>query len=134
MKENIYLKKSYNKMMGILIYFILFLFTSAITSDENNIEKLDTFLKAPTEEAQNQLKYFKSTELQTIWNSYKNEKTLEEQRKLWLIEEYFKRESDRIASDRLMYLFWAVLLLLSFIFGTLIFLYYKQTALSKKLE
>ena len=129
MKENIYFKKKYAKY---IILFFLFTFPIIGETIENN--KINLFFKASTEEARNQLKYFKNTELLDVWNEYKKSKTIEEQRNLWLIEEYYMRESDRIASDRLSYLFLAVLLLLSFIFTTLIFIYKKQDNISKKLE
>ncbi len=106
-------------------------------SKEKNTElqkKLDKFLDTRNPVEHSMLTQFSSEELLRVWNEYKKEKPLKEKRKLWIIEEYFMREGNRIASSRLIYLFLAINLLLLLIWMSIWSIHQKQNAMARKLK
>ncbi len=112
-------------------FFFIFLglaLSWPLHSQENT--KVDAFIKADTQKARMLLRGFTTAELQKAFNQYKKDKPLSEQRMLWLIEEYHQREADRVAQSRLNYLFAAFLIYLTLIFGFVLFIFFKQKAMS----
>jgi len=89
---------------SVAISFYLVLFTGSAFAEQNLDQKLEQFLAAPTDKAKDLLSQFTDSELEQVYNKYRNGKTIEEQRKLWLIEDSFNRKADRVAASRLKYL------------------------------
>ncbi|MCS6984388.1 MAG: hypothetical protein NZM25_04555 [Leptospiraceae bacterium] len=90
----------------------VFLLTTLVASEK---EILTEFLETDTERAREMLRQFSDKELLDYYNQYLEAKNLKERRYLWLIEEYYHRQADRTAQERLIYLFLALLLLFTFI-------------------
>jgi hypothetical protein len=79
-----------------------------------NDPAVQTFLNAETADARNLLSGFSYQMLENYTDQYMNSpdsQNLKEARKLWLVEEYYKRKADKTASERLFYVFLAVTLL-----------------------
>ncbi|RME90630.1 MAG: hypothetical protein D6767_06555 [Candidatus Hydrogenedentota bacterium] len=95
---------------------------------------LDQFMQADTAEAKQMLAKFTNDDLELIWSYYKASKPTKEQRYFWLIEEHEYRKADGIASERLKYAFWAVLLLMLLILVYTARIYKSQMALEKEIE
>lgn len=79
-----------------------------------NDPAVQAFLNAETAEARNLLSGFSYQALENYTDQYMNSgnnQNIKEARKLWLVEEYYKRKADKIASERLFYVFLAVTLL-----------------------
>ena len=98
--------------------------------DQDLQKKLEKFLKAKTKEAKSMLSEFSNQEIDQVLNNYKKDKLPEENRMLWLIEEGFQRKADKIAASRLIFLFVAVIALISL----LILLVWANLREQKKLQ
>jgi hypothetical protein len=102
--------------------------TANTAEDEKSVQ---TFLNAETTEARNLLSGFSYEMLENYTNQYmssekmQSAQNMKEARKLWLIEEYYKRKADKTAADRLFYVFLAVTLLMLLI-SVLTFKIYKM--------
>jgi len=92
---------------------------------------IESFLNAETAEARNLLSGFSFENLENYTNQYSSAKNLKEARKLWLVEEYYKRKADKAASERLVYVFLSVTLLMSLIFFLIFRVYQMQKNLEK---
>ena len=75
-------------------------------------KKLEKFFKAETKMAKSMLSDFNTEQVDRILNDYKKGRSLKENRIFWLMEEYFQRKADKIASRRLIFLFIAVIALI----------------------
>lgn len=93
---------------------------------------IQEYLNAETTEARNLLSGFSFELLENYANEYTSSKDIKESRKLWIVEEYYKRKADKTASDRLFYVFLAVTLLMSLIFLLTFRIYQMQKNLSKQ--
>ncbi len=102
----------------ILLFFSYQIFSKPLSQSFE--QKLKYFLEANTQKSTSILSSFSDNELESFWNIYKEKKTLKEKRVFWLLNEYHSRKANKIATNRLIYLFMAMVLLFSLI---LIFLY-----------
>ena len=102
----------------ILLFFSYQIFSKPLSKSFE--QKLKYFLEANTQKSTSILSSFSDNELESFWNIYKDKKTLKEKRIFWLLNEYHSRKANKIATNRLIYLFMAMFLLFSLI---LIFLY-----------
>ena len=102
---------------NILCFLLIFLFCIAngfqgLWGDEALSRKLEYFLQTNTQEARSMVTDFKTQQIESILNNYKKNMSQEGNRTIWLIEEYYQRKADRIASSRLVFLFIAVVVLI----------------------
>lgn len=79
--------------------------------------RTDTFLSGTTAEARSQIAGFSDADLQKVANEFKKSHTTAEQRIFWLSEELYRRNAERIAAERIRYLYYAVLAALLIIAG-----------------
>jgi cell division protein FtsL len=96
---------------------------------------MQVFLNAETTEARNLLSGFSFAMLEKYTNQYMsapNMKNIKEARKLWLVEEYYKRKADKVASERLFYVFLAVTLLMLLILVLTFRIYQMQKKLQEQ--
>ena len=97
---------------NIFLLLMIMASTHVVAQDENLAGRLENFYNTMDPNgARSQLLKFSDAELESVFNEYKNGKSTVEQRKLWLISELEARKADRIAGERLFYLFLAVVLL-----------------------
>lgn len=93
-------------------------------------QKKHNFYSADTKAAKSFMADFTEAELEQVLNEYKQGKTLAEQRTLWLIGELEARKADRVAADRLLYVFLALTLT-----GALIlFFIFRIFSMQKRIE
>ncbi|MCS6972799.1 MAG: hypothetical protein N2Z22_09115 [Turneriella sp.] len=71
--------------------------------------RVDKFLEAETTEARGMLAQFTDAELEKITQAFKKSHDTSEQRLFWLTEEFYRRNAERIARERIHYLYAAVL-------------------------
>jgi len=95
------------------LILIVFVITGTVYSQsiDDQEKTLQTFFNAETQEARNIMSAFTYDFLENYANKYVEALTIKEGRKLWLVEEFYKRKADRTASERLYYVFMAVTLL-----------------------
>ncbi len=123
-----------------LIFFILLAagYSNAANFSPPRVENpqlqksLENFLNSDTEDARRLLRSFTREELLEIFSAYRQTKSVQEQRYLWLIEEFHEREADRVAAERLWYVFLAVTLLMTGIFTFSLLTYFTQRKLTQK--
>ncbi len=114
----IFIKKAVTKAVMALFLLSGTVYAQAGSSDATALsKKKHNFYSADTQEAKGRMADFTEAELEQILNEYKNGKTIMEQRTLWLIGELEARKADRVAADRLFYLFLAVVLTVTLILG-----------------
>jgi hypothetical protein len=73
------------------------------------------FLSAETAAARSSMAKFSDDELQKITTAFKKSHSKEEQRLFWLSEELYRRNAERVAAERIRYLYLAVLAALGLI-------------------
>jgi hypothetical protein len=73
------------------------------------------FLRAETAAARSSMAKFSDDELQKITTAFKKSHSKEEQRLFWLSEELYRRNAERVAAERIRYLYLAVLAALGLI-------------------
>lgn len=100
----------------------------------SQMERFERFLASPTNQAQDLISQFSDEEIITIWNYYKEGKSLSEQRIFWLIEAHLNRKADNIAVSRLFYLYLALLFLGVLFFSFIFFIYIRQKQIFKDLS
>lgn len=83
------------------------------------------FLEADTAKARVAMSKFSDEDLQRITNSFKKVHKNSEQRIFWLVEESYRRNAERVAAERIRYLYLAVLAALGII-GLFSILTYRQ--------
>lgn len=103
---------------------LIFLVTaSAVTPAEFDAEVLpeklaaevQKFFGAETGRARSQMAAFSDEDLQKITTAFKRSHPASEQRLFWLIEESYRRNAERVAAERIRFLYIAVLLALGII-------------------
>ena len=106
----------------ILLVTFLFLAAEMLSADfdpETLPEHLATatknFLEADTGKARSAMATFSNDDLQKIANSFKKSHDASGQRIFWLIEEHYRRNAERVAAERIRYLYYAVLAALAII-------------------
>ncbi|MBS0616736.1 MAG: hypothetical protein JSR44_00995 [Spirochaetes bacterium] len=67
------------------------------------------FLSTDTGKARAQMPTFGDDDLQRIATAFKKSHSKEEQRLFWLVEEFYRRNAERVAAERIRYLYYAVL-------------------------
>jgi hypothetical protein len=77
--------------------------------------RTEEFLRADTVTARSALARFSDEELQKINTAFKKSHSKEEQRLFWLSEEFYRRNAERVAAERIRYLYFAVLAALGLI-------------------
>lgn len=100
----------------------------------NQMERFEKFLASPTAQAQDSISKFSDEEIILIWDSYKEGKSLSEQRIFWLIEAHLNRKADKIAASRLFYLYLALLLLGILFFVFIFIIYVRQKQIFKNIS
>ncbi len=75
------------------------------------------FLDADTGRARARIATFSDEDLQRITTVFKKAHRPEEQRLFWLTEELYRRNAERVAAERIRYLYFAVLAALAIIAG-----------------
>ncbi len=89
--------------------------TTALGSDL--AARTDKFLAGTTAGARAQIAGFSDAELQKVSNEFKKSHTTAEQRIFWLSEELYRRNAERVAAERIRYLYYAVLAALLILAG-----------------
>lgn len=79
--------------------------------------RTDKFLSGSTAEARSQIAGFSDADLQKVANEFKKSHTTAEQRIFWLSEELYRRNAERVAAERIRYLYYAVLAALLILTG-----------------
>ena len=105
------------------ILLIFLLTVSALTPAEFDPEVLpeklaaevQNFFDAETGRARSQMAAFSDEDLQKIATAFKKVHPAAEQRLFWLIEESYRRNAERVAAERIRFLYIAVLLALGII-------------------
>lgn len=92
---------------------------------DNLAESTQDFLKADTGKARAAMAKFSDDDLQRLANAFKKSHNNSDQRMFWLIEESYRRNAERVAAERIRYLYWAVLAALGII-AVFSFMTYKQ--------
>lgn len=82
---------------------------------ENLAERTQQFLDADTASARAGMARFSNEELETIVTAFKKSHSKKEQRLFWLSEELYRRQAERVAAERIRYLYLAVLAALAII-------------------
>jgi len=82
---------------------------------ENLAGQTREFMKADTAKARGSMAAFSDEDLQRITNAFKKAHGKEEQRIFWLSEELYRRNAERVAAERIRYLYYAVLAALGII-------------------
>lgn len=95
---------------------ILFLTASALRAEFDTeslggelAQKTQKFLGAQTAESRAMMPAFSDDELQKISQAFRKSHSTEEQRIFWLAEESYRRNAERVAAERVRYLYYAVL-------------------------
>lgn len=73
------------------------------------------FLDAETAAARSGMAKFSDDDLQKITTAFKKSHSKKEQRLFWLSEELYRRNAERVAAERILYLYFAVLAALGLI-------------------
>lgn len=71
--------------------------------------RTNKYLSGSTSEARAQMAAFTDENLQKISNAFKKSHTASDQRLFWLSEELYRRNAERVAAERIRYLYYAVL-------------------------
>ena len=79
--------------------------------------RTDKFLAGTTAEARAQIAGFSDADLQKVANEFKKSHAKAEQRIFWLSEELYRRNAERVAAERIRYLYYAVLAALLILAG-----------------
>lgn len=108
------------KLKILLVYFLGGIAINAADFDTDSLpEKLaaetQRFFDADTGRARAQIAAFSDDDLQRITTAFKKAHAKQEQRLFWLIEESYRRNAERVASERIRFLYIAVLLALGII-------------------
>lgn len=105
-----------------LLFFAALFLTGPVAAEfdsESLPEKLATpvknFLEADTAAARVGMAAFSDDDLQKIVNVFKKSHSAADQRMFWLIEESYRRNAERVAAERIRYLYYAVLAALGII-------------------
>jgi hypothetical protein len=104
-----------------LIYTALFVIASTsgvVAFDTKTLPdalaaKTREFLGSDTASARGQMTKFSDEDLQRVTNRFKKNHSSDEQRLFWLTEELYRRNAERVAAERIHYLFYAVVAALS---------------------
>jgi len=109
---------------------VLLMFATALFAhdfEEDSLSpKVREFLKAETAAARTKLAGFSDDELQQVVQTFKKSLSKPEQRLFWLSEEYYRRNAERVAAERIRYLFAAVIAALAIITSFSILTYMRQ--------
>lgn len=105
------------------ILLVLLLSGAAATAADFDVEVLpdslasetQKFFAAETGRARAQMAAFSDEDLQKITTAFKKAHPASEQRLFWLIEESYRRNAERVAAERIRFLYIAVLLALGII-------------------
>lgn len=105
------------------ILLVLFLSASAANAADFDVDVLpeslagetQKFFAAETGRARAQMAAFSDEDLQKITTAFKKAHPASEQRLFWLIEESYRRNAERVAAERIRFLYIAVLLALGII-------------------
>jgi hypothetical protein len=76
---------------------------------------LKNFLEADTGKARAGMAAFSDEDLQKITNGFKKSHSAADQRLFWLAEELYRRNAERVAAERIRYLYYAVIAALGII-------------------
>lgn len=95
---------------------------------------LNDFTALETNEAREFMRRMSSNDLIEIWQAYTQNKPLIEKRLTWLIEEYYMRQANKVAEERLVFLFAGVMLMILLIAAMMFIVYHKQKNLEKMIE
>lgn len=122
-----------------LVTTVFFSSLSAVNSYTEDLsgqasQKLNKFMSLPAAGARSYSAEFSDNELLEIWNAYKQSKEIREQRLLWLIEEYESRRHDRIAQERLIYLFLALIFMNGLVWLMMILTYRSQKKVERQIS
>lgn len=79
--------------------------------------RVKDFLEADTAKARSSMAGFSDEDLQRIVNAFKKDHAAGDQRMFWLAEELYRRNAERVAAERIRYLYYAVLAALAIIAG-----------------
>lgn len=96
------------------IYFIAALAVMAFDAEDYS-PKTKQFLQSDTSQARTQIASFSDEELLQATQTFKKDHSKAEQRIFWLSEEYYRRNAERVAAERIRYLFFAVVAALGII-------------------
>ena len=101
--------------MQIRVAFFALALTTALSADFDTeslgkglTERTDKFLSAPTGDARAQMAQFSDEDLQKITTAFKKEHSASDQRIFWLSEELYRRNAERVAAERIKFLYLAV--------------------------
>lgn len=101
--------------MQIRVAFFALALTTALSADFDTeslgkglTERTDNFLSAPTGDARAQMAQFSDEDLQKITTAFKKEHSASDQRIFWLSEELYRRNAERVAAERIKFLYLAV--------------------------
>ncbi|MCS6971533.1 MAG: hypothetical protein NZL89_00775 [Leptospiraceae bacterium] len=93
--------------------------------------RVEKFLEAETAEARSTLAQFSDAELEKISQAFKKSHSTSEQRLFWLSEEFYRRNAERVAQERIYYLYAAVLAAVAVLLIFAIFTYRRARQLAK---
>ncbi len=79
--------------------------------------RTEKFLSTSTAEARAQIAAFSDADLQKVTNEFKKSHATSERRIFWLSEELYRRNAERVAAERIRYLYYAVLAALLILMG-----------------
>ena len=111
-----------------LLFFMSALASLSAEFDTNTLSeslapRVKDFLEADTAKARSAMAGFNDEELQRIVNAFKKDHASGDQRMFWLTEEFYRRNAERVAAERIRYLYYAVLAALAIIAGFTAFTY-----------
>lgn len=106
-----------------ILLILVFAFAGPVAAAEFEIDSLPEklavttkdFLEADTAKARAGMTVFSDEDLQKITNSFKKAHGAADQRVFWLAEELYRRNAERVAAERIRYLYYAVLAALAII-------------------
>jgi hypothetical protein len=128
-------------MFKILFFFGFFCFASAVQAVSIDLDTLPeklaiearSFLDADTSRARTKMAAFSDEDLQRISTVFKKSHSADDQRIFWLTEELYRRNAERVAAERIRYLYFAVLAAMMIIAGFSA-MTYAQTRKARKTE
>ena len=110
------------------------LFATAGLSAQHPTGKLTKFLSLPTKQAQSYLNQFSSQELLDVHEAWKLKQSISDQRKMWLIEECYKRQGQLKANNQVKFLSIALVLLFSLVIGGIFYIISRQKKMALEIK